>query len=243
MKDTAGIEFLDAADASWLDRNWMWISAAIGAVTAFFLFAHDRTLSRQHWYGLLLSCVYAVHQVEEHGCDIFGRYYMFVPIFNKSVASRIGVAVTARGATYINLISIWISFPVCVYLSTPENLYMPAAISWGTAVVNGLTGHLIPLVNEYIPGAVQSIFMVPFGLRVLVVIFSAESGWFRGVVIPLVVGVVFHLVALIAPFALFEEGKGAGGELTVPAFQILGGIVIPCVVSSLAKNLPNEKQL
>ena len=90
MKDTAGIEFLDAANASWLDRNWMWISAALGVVTCLLLFTYNKrsfpNFTKQHWYGLLLSAVYAAHQLEEHGCDIFGRYYMFVPIFNKSVA-------------------------------------------------------------------------------------------------------------------------------------------------------------
>jgi len=250
MEDTAGVELLDAADASWLDRNWMWISAALGVVTTLFLFTFNQrsfpNLTKRRWYGILLSCVYAVHQVEEHGCDIFGRYYMFVPIFNKSVASKIGVEVTVRATTYINLIAIWLSFPVCTYLSTPENMHMPVAISWGTAVVNGLVGHLVPLWNEYIPGAFQSAFMVPFGLYVLLVVFKG-IGLIRGLVIPLVTGVVFHLVALISPFIFFPTTGGelgrAGGELTIPAFQILGGIVIPLVVSFLTKKaLSSEKQ-
>ena len=246
MKDTAGMEFLDAADASWLDRNWMWISAALGVITCLFLFTYNQrsfpNFKKQHWYGILLSCVYAAHQLEEHGCDIFGRYYMFVPIFNKSVASRLGVAVTARGTTYINLINIWFCFPMCTYLSTPENMYMPAIISWGIAVVNGLTGHVIPLLDEYIPGAFQSIFMVPLGFYVLLVVFEG-NGLMRGLVIPLITGVVFHLVALISPFKFFPEGRGAGGELTIPAFQILGGIIIPLFVSYLTKKAsPNEKR-
>ena len=220
----------------------MWISAALGVITTLFLFTYNLrsflNFTKQHWYGLLLSAVYSAHQLEEHGCDIFGRYYMFVPIFNKSVASRLGVAVTARGTTYINLMTTWFSFPVCTYFSTPENNFMPAAISWGTAVINGLTGHLIPLLDEYIPGAFQSIFMVPFGLYVLLVIFE-DSGLMRGLIIPLIIGVVFHLVALISPFKFFPDG----GELIVPAFQILGGIILPLVVTFLTKKaLPNEKQ-
>jgi len=233
MKDTAGLEFLDASDASWMDRNWMWLSAILGILTAFFLFMCNMrsfpNFTKYHWYGLLLSAVYSFHQLEEHGCDIYGRYYMFVPIFNKSIASKIGVAVTARATTYINLINIWLCFPVCTYLSSRDNLYMPVVICWGTAVVNGLLGHVIPLWNEYIPGACQSVFMVGFGLYVLLVVFEG-NGLMRGLVLPLIAGVLFHLVALISPFALFP---GGGHELIVPAFQILGGIVMPYSLSYL----------
>ena len=91
---------------------------------------------------------------------------------------------------------------------------MPVAISWGTAVTNGLTGHLIPLLDEYIPGAFQSIFMVPFGLYVLLVIFEG-TGLLRGLIIHLITDVVFHLVALISPFKFFPDG----GELIVPGFK------------------------
>merc|ERR1712156_1177602 len=247
MKATAGIEFLDAADASWMDRNWMWISATLGAVLTLFLFTYNQrsfpNLTKYHWYGLLISAVYSVHQLEEHGCDVFGRYYMFVPIFNKSVASRIGVAVTARGTTYINLINIWFCFPVCTYLSTKENMYMPIVLSWAIAVVNGLTGHVIPLLDEYIPGAFQSIFMVPLGFYVLLVVFE-ENSWIRGVIIPLIYGAAFHLIALIAPFKFFTDDQRAGsGEFIVPAFQIFGGIIIPYTLTYLmTKTIPNKKQ-
>ena len=120
---------------------------------------------------------------------------------------------------------------------------MPVALSWGMAVVNGLTGHLIPLLDEYIPGAFQSIFMVPLGFYVLLVVFE-ENSWIRGALIPLIYGVVFHLVALIAPFKFFTDEQRAGqGELVVPAFQIFGGIIIPYTVTYLiTKAMPNKKQ-
>ena len=44
----------------------------------------------------LLSSVYSLHQLEEHGYDIYGRRYMFVPIFNKSIEGLLGIAVSVR---------------------------------------------------------------------------------------------------------------------------------------------------
>jgi len=244
--NTAGAQLLE--DAAWLDANWMWVSAVLGAINLIFLFIylqqtkcfkHKGTklftnFTKQHWYGLLLSSVYALHQFEEHGYDIYGRRYMFVPIFNEQIKSLLGIAVTVRATMYINLITIWFSFPVCTYLSTPQNMYMPAAISWGTAVINGLTGHLLPVFNnEYVPGAVQSAFMVPFGMYLLFRVYGG-NGLTVGVVIPLIGGVLFHLIALIAPVKISTESSE---DYIVPLFQILGGIVLPLVITLLTKKI------
>ena len=244
MNDTAGIQLLEGA--AWLDINWVWVSGVLGLIDGLFLLTYllqsrcfDRkflcqNFSKQHWYGLLLSTIYSLHQLEEHGYDIYGRRYMFVPIFNKSIENILGVAVSVRATTYINLITIWFSFPVCTYISTPKNMYLPAAISWGTAVVNGFTGHLLPVLNgEYVPGALQSVFMVPFGIYLLVRIYGG-NGWVVGVVIPLIGGVIFHLVALIAPVKVVPE---SAEDYMVPAFQILGGIVIPWIIALLTKKV------
>ena len=243
MNDTAGIQLLE--NASWLDANWMWISGALGLINALFLFTYiyqtryfERkwcvALNQQHWYGFLLCTVYSLHQLEEHGYDIYGRRYMFVPIFNVMTKKALGITVSVTATTYINLITIWFSFPVCTFLSTSKNMYLPAAISWGTAIVNGFTGHLLPVLNgEYVPGALQSVFMVPLGFYALIRIYGG-NGCVVGLILPLVGGVIFHLVALIAPVKFFPE---SAEDYMVPLFLILGGVVIPLVLTFLTKKI------
>ena len=159
---------------------------------------------------------------------------MFVPIFNEMTKKMLGITVSVTATTYINLITIWFCFPFCTLVSTSKNMYLPAAISWGTAVVNGITGHLLPVFNgEYVPGALQSTFMVPLGLYALVRIYGG-NGWVVGLVLPLLGGVIFHLVGLIAPVKFFPE---SAEDYIVPVFLILGGIVIPVVLTFLTKKI------
>merc|ERR1712228_253926 len=128
---------------------------------------------------------------------------MFVPTFNANLGAKLGVAVTPRQTTYINMITVWISFPVCAYTSNANNNYIPAAISWGIAIINGVVGHLLPLLeNKYMPGAFQSMFMVPLGFWVLYSI-HFRFGWMDGLILPLIVGCLFHIVGLIFPAIFF----------------------------------------
>lgn len=62
---------------------------------------------------------------------------------------------------YVNVIIIWIGFGGCMIAATlaPRNFTFAGALNWGTAVVNGICGHIVPAVitSTYNPGVVQSI--------------------------------------------------------------------------------------
>jgi len=122
-------------------------------------------------------------------------------------------------------------------------MFLPAAISWGTAIINGLVGHLLPVLKgEYIPGALQSAFMVPLGIYLLARVYGRDGliyrSWIVRFVIPLGAGIIFHLVALIAPVKLSTEESE---DYIVPIFQILGGILIPLLITYVTKKILNFK--
>lgn len=231
MDPQEGLRMLE--NAPWLDANWMWVSLVLGAVTLIFLLMRRKDIIQsrggQFWYGLLLCAIYSVHQLEEHGYDIYGRQYMFVPMMNANIGTKLGVSVNPRQTTYINMLGIWVSIPLCAYFSNAGNKYVPLAASWGMAIVNGGFGHLLPLTEgKYMPGAVQSAFMVPFGLWVLLSVHGRFS-WVHKLILPLIGGFLFHAVGLVVPLFFFPNGS----ELILPAFVLFGGVVIPVVMGKL----------
>ena len=201
-------------NVTWLDANWMYLSFGFGLLLLVFLLSskYSGTLKEKFhnpvWLAYFAIFVYTVHQFEEHGFDIFGRHYMFVPVFNASTAAAMGADLSARDALLINILFIWGVFSLWAKFSKAENGYYLATLPWGFAIVNGFTGHLVPIFTQtgelqYVPGAVQSIFMVAFGFYVLLVVFK-QLGILKGFILPLLFGGLFHLTSLIMPAAFFS---------------------------------------
>ena len=149
---------------------------------------------------------------------------MFVPTFNATFGKKLGVTVTNAATVYINVLTVWVCFPVCAYMSHRGNRYIPAAVSWGTAVVNGAMGHLLPSVTmEYVPGAFQSAFMVPAGIMILLRYYDRLF-----VPIPIIGGFIFHAVGLVMPIKLFPNLPEA---ILVPFFVLLAGVAVPLAIA------------
>jgi hypothetical protein len=218
-------------NVSWLDANWMFLSIGGGVILFLWLLFAPRwsgslgeKLHDPKWLGFLAIFVYAVHQFEEHAFDIFGRRYMFVPVFNASLITdpSMGVQLVPRATFLLNILFIWGVFSVWALLSKRENSFYLTTMSWGFAVFNGFLGHFVPIVAQpgelkYVPGAVQSVFMVAFGLYVLLVVFR-PLGVVRGFVIPLVMGLLFHVTGLIIPVVFLHE---LPDEIVWPAVSAL----------------------
>ena len=94
MDNSAGTKLLE--NVSWIDANWMWIGLLLGVINFVYLLRNKQLICTKYgpqcWYGFIASSVYAIHQVEEHGYDIFGRRYMFVPSFNADLIDHDEVA-------------------------------------------------------------------------------------------------------------------------------------------------------
>ena len=202
----------------WFDANWMFLSLGFGIILFLWLLFSSRwsgsikeKLHDPKWLGFLIIFVYSVHQFEEHGFDIFGRRYMFVPVFNASIIldPAMGVKLLPRATFLLNILFIWGAFTLWAMMAKRENGYYLVALAWGFAVVNGIVGHLVPIITQsgelkYVPGALQSIFMVAFGLYVLLVVYK-PLGKFKGLVVPLILGFVFHATGLIIPLIFFHQ--------------------------------------
>jgi len=196
-------------NVTWLDANWMFLSLFCGILTSCWLLSSHwpGTLSEKlHspvWCAYLSAAVYSLHQFEEHGYDIFGRRYMFGPVFNAGNGTRLGLTLNPQTITIINILGIWVVFPFWAKMATKQNGFYTATLPWGGAVINGALGHLLPFFLDegelrYVPGAVQSLFMVPLGLWILLVVFK-QYGVMLGTVLPLVIGILWHVVGLQFP--------------------------------------------
>ncbi|CAK9080514.1 unnamed protein product [Durusdinium trenchii] len=195
-------------DASWFDANWPLISTLlcpVAFVLPFVLCQLPGRAAIRHPYvlGWLTIAFYLCHQTEEHGYDLRGWRYAFVPDFNHGTGAwlfkeceKIGhrtCPADPRMATYINVVTVWGGFTFCMLCAHHlGGRYAYAGFcNWGMSVINALTGHLIPwMLVGYNPGAFQSIFMCLFGIYAL----SRVGKFFAWTCI--VHGLAFHGVPL-----------------------------------------------
>lgn len=199
----------------WIDANWMFISIGLGALLFLWLLFSPRwsgslkeKLHDPKWLAFLIVVLYSIHQFEEHAFDIFGRRYMFDAVYNAGTGLRLGIEVLPRPTTWVNLGLIWGVFILWAFASKRENGYYAATFAWGFSLFNGIVGHFLPFFLDsgelkYVPGAIQSIFMVLMAFYVLLVVFK-QHGIFKGFVLPILFGILFHLIGLIIPMTLFQ---------------------------------------
>ena len=72
--------------------------------------------------------------------------------------------------------------------------------------------------------------MVPFAFWVLYTE-HFQFGWRDGIILPLIIGCLFHIVVLILPAIFFP-----GTDLMVLVFTIIGGIVLPFGIGKIKQD-------
>eukprot|EP00929_Paragymnodinium_shiwhaense_P120456 TRINITY_DN92408_c0_g1_i1.p1 TRINITY_DN92408_c0_g1~~TRINITY_DN92408_c0_g1_i1.p1 ORF type:complete len:176 (-),score=3.41 TRINITY_DN92408_c0_g1_i1:265-747(-) len=80
-------------------------------------------------------------------------------------------------AFWVNATVVWWGFPATVLASwlLGGNSFLASYLNWGFAVVNGIGGHILPLIVfsvlegrfAYNPGVAQSLIMVPLGVFII----------------------------------------------------------------------------
>ena len=228
---------LDGTPTSWLEENWMFFSWAF-ALFGLGVLVTKPLLRDPYWQGWLAFVAYCFHQSEEHAYDFRGWRYSFVPSMDDgfgqaffgaacpaSSGSAIGCPVDPKQAMYINTVAIWIGFGGCMVLATfhPDRFLFAGSLNWGTAVINGLFGHLVMVVvaRAYNPGCVQSAIMVPLGLYI---IWGSARPW-----LCLANGLLFHVLAFGVGINVVLRGHAP--EEAAILFNAVAALVTPLAIS------------
>jgi len=232
---------LGGPNVSWIDAHWMFISgAAAFAIVVCLVIAQKPWREKVHdplwlaWLCVGLSCW---RQFEEHGYDLRGWHYAFLPCMNadlgdlyqEACAKRVGACpLTVRATTYINVGLVWIGFlATIVVVRLWGRGAFALTLNWGVVVVGGLTGHLLPAMKfqTYNPGLFQSIFAVLIGGWVI-----ARCGG-KLALLSLVYGTVFH--GLFVASAIKDIMEQDSPEELLFGSVICGSFVVPLFLAHL----------
>lgn len=230
----------DGTATSWLEANWMFLSWA-GALFGLGVLVGRIHQRNPYWYGWLALIMYNLHQSEEHAYDFRGWRYAFVPHLNESIGKTLfsslcssmlmpACPVDPKITLYINTIIIWVGFGGCMLAAhiRPERFLLAGSLSWGTAVVNGLFGHVLPAVASftYNPGLVQSIIMVPLGIYI---IRSSGRPW-----LCMANGFGAHVMMVMGINVLYRAELPEAATTTM--FNLLGSLALPLGISWILKH-------
>lgn len=152
------------ADSTWLDANWMFLGPYIGLLCL--LRAHGRPLGSIGFLAWVLVPIYALHQFEENAYDFRWNRYAYQDFFN-SMATKLKLQISVRQITLVNIITVWVGFPLAAWRLDSDGDELPAAFQWAMATVHGSLHLVSALIYGYNPGAAQSLIMVPLGVEVL----------------------------------------------------------------------------
>lgn len=228
----------------WIDDNWMFVTLPVSLLIAAYKHQEpktsrdDRRLMDLVWYGWVAMPVYAIHQLEEHGYDAYGRRYHFIHYFNE--ANPFGVEMTPRFISIINLVQVHVFFAVYAHWSATTGNPLYAALTHGLMATNSVMAHIVPatLSGQYNPGLAQSIFMMaPFSIFVLYQYYQYQGYHLPSLLVCLVFGSVWgHAISLAVPLILV--GKGILNEWGYLLWTSAASILFPVVAGKL---LPNAK--
>lgn len=204
--------------------------------------------AKARWYGWLALVAYCLHQSEEHAYDLRGWRYSFVPALNHGPISELykdlcleflngqhsedggnGVVscpLDPKIVLWVNTILIWGGFGGCMVVAElwPSRFTFAGYLNWGTAVVNGIGGHILPamLTASYNPGVVQSVCMVPLGIWLI-----GSSG---RPILCLVNGILSHLALALGINIIFRFQTDE--TITMSILMWIVAVVIPLGISN-----------
>lgn len=198
-------------------------------------------LANHSFVAWLVVVAYMVHQTEEHYYDLRGWRYAFVPAFNHGLGAMLfpkcddisheTCPVNTTLGMYVNVFFVWLSFPLTILASNVlgGNYFMAGYLNWGFAVVNGLLGHIVPMVltQEYNPGVFQSLIMVPMGVWLIVRSFETKF-----LPVCILSGILAHIIfAAVGINFIFRLGASEHTEIL---WCIVAGFVQPLLIVATA---------
>lgn len=227
---------------------WPWIGVVLAAVLLVLLFGTSlfRTPgagSRWHdtaWLAVLSIPLYMVHQVEEHGIDLYGETYAF----RAALCAQLGYPdastcpIPDSFITAVNVGSVWGATVLAAVFGRRNPLI--ALTGYGIPLVNGVL-HIVETVRSqaYNPGVLTgTLLFLPLGLWALHVGWRSGIGRL-GIAAVMASGVVVHLVLMGSLLAYLH---GLIGEGLLVAVQILNAAVPLAVVMAISSLAPRRQR-
>lgn len=148
--------------------HWMYVGLGMGWLITLG-YVHRRAQQRPnhapittlHW---LIFAAYCVHQFEEHGYDIFGQAYAFMPSINAVMQPHLhcppGIACPLDPALilYVNTVLVWLPFLLAMWGGERARFAGLAAV--GIPLVNGWVHIASAVIHQaYNPGLLTSIVL------------------------------------------------------------------------------------
>ena len=139
---------------------------------------------------------------------------------------------------YVNIVTIFMGFGGCLVAATLNARFVYSIyLNWGAALVNGLMGHIVPmlLTQSYNPGVVQSLVMVPVAVWLLV---TKATLYPPLPVLCLLNGLALHVFLILGVQSILNFQTNEA--LTMTVVMLLGSFVLPLVLSNYVYNNTND---
>jgi hypothetical protein len=212
MKKSGGI-FMNL---NFFDLAWPWIGGFVALVLLGLLFFTDvlrseKSISRWRdlvWLSWAAACAFFLHNLEEYGVDLFGRFHEFPNTFATILhtTSTVGGQPPNAFFTAINISVVWLAGPIAALLSRRHPLV--GLSMYGLMFGNALS-HMTPFFSSvgYNPGALTAIILFfPLAFWVAYTCFGPGKLSYKAMFVLLATGAIVMIV-LLGSANLFLNGK------------------------------------
>ena len=163
------------------------------------------------------------------------RNFSFDPVTDTYVP---GCPLDPKITLYVNIVTIFVGFGGCLVAATLNARFVYSIyLNWGAALVNGLMGHIVPmlLTQSYNPGVVQSLVMVPVAVWLLV---TKATLYPPLPVLCLLNGLALHVFLILGVHSILHFQTNEA--LTMTVVMLLGSFVLPLTLSKYVYNNTND---
>ena len=230
----------------WIDLNFPWIGYVGAIVLLALLFSTDvlrSDLDRSRWrdrvwLSWLGVAIYLIHNIEEYGVDLLGRFHAFP----NSMCSQLGLPsfpacpIPTVFFLAVNLPLFWVGAPIAAFLSRRHPIVGLSV--YGIIFINALT-HIGSAVHAgYNPGMLTSLILfLPSSFWVARVSFGKQGLPYGALAFIVADGLLLHVV-LMGSAMLFLHG--VIGPSTVTVIQLLNALMF-FLIASLAEKVGNGR--
>ncbi len=207
-------------------QGWPWVGVAVALGWLAWAMTGPRRKPADPWWWLsLLWPVYALHQFEEHGIDVFGHRYAFAAALCRTVQQLFSLTECPSDETFLFAVTVggvWLAGALA--WACARRHWLAGLALLGLPLVNGVV-HVVATLREqaYNPGVVSAVLLlVPFSLITLWQF--RRAGLLPRRAMPVVVGagVLIHAVLM---GCLWLQSRDWLSRTVVDLVQVLNGAV------------------